>query len=96
MKTKSLNLYKVKKEGQINHNSIREFLLSGRGGGRFTHEIAQKFKIKNRVVGGIMANLKRRGFIFTYTGGTVIFTNFLSGKPEPCRLSNSYYEWIGD
>lgn len=79
-------------------NEIKEYLLSDRygRGGKTTGEIANRFKLTNRQCGGYMAALKREGKVFSYTKGTIVFTNFLSRKPEPCVLSNSFYEWIGE
>ena len=85
-----------KPQASINIDELKEFLYSGRGHGRVTREIADKFNLTNRTVGGIMGNLKRKGLVFTYTKCTVTLTNFLSRRPEPFVISNSYYEWIGE
>lgn len=79
------------------NDTIRDFIMNGWGGGRFTHEIADRYCITNRQVGAKMGHLKRSGYIRTYTKGIIVMPGGLhSSKGAPTRLDNSFYEWIGD
>ena len=69
------------------------FLKTGRNMGRTTCEIGDKFWLTNKQVGGIMGALKRKGIVFTYTKGTIVFSDGIHAKGgSPMRLSNSFYE----
>ena len=76
-------------------DTIKDFLLTGRQNGRITEEIAEKYGLTNRQVGGKMGKLKSKGLVMTYTKGTIVFSDGLHNfKGSPMGLSNSYYEWI--
>jgi Mn-dependent DtxR family transcriptional regulator len=62
--------------------------------GLVTEEIAQRFNLKRKQVGGIMGALKREGRVFTYTKGYVWVTSGIHSKAAPMGLTNSYYELI--
>ncbi|WP_061085211.1 hypothetical protein [Chryseobacterium indologenes] len=75
-------------------NQIIKFLESKYDKGATTETLAEEFKMTNRQIGSIMGNLKRKGLIHSYTKGVIVFTDFMTRKASPARLSNSYYELI--
>ena len=70
---------------------ILKFLETKFDKGACTEVIADEFNLTNRQVGSIMAKLKQKGFVITYTKGTIVFTDFMTRKAVPTRLSNSFY-----